>query len=256
MPHADGETYAPKISIVVPVLQEEKLLPKTLAAFPRELRRKYNAELIVSDGGSTDGTLCLAEQHADLVVRHTEARRQTIGEGRNCGAKAARGETIVFINGDTVPINPETFLAFIARWTDDENLRGNVGALACPVFIAPDERRRSDTAFHHFYNGYIRLLVNIIGIGCGRGECQIVRSEFFRRVGGYNPGIAAGEDFDLFRRMSRFCRVRFEPSLPVFESPRRFRRYGYAKMLLSWTVNAFSVMWFGKSVAKEWEAVR
>lgn len=246
----------PLISVVIPVLQEEKLLPKTLACFPPELLSRFRAELIVSDGGSTDSTLCHAEKAADKLIRHTEPRRQTIAEGRNRGAEVAEGETIVFINGDTVPVNPEEFLRTVYNWTIHPENRGNAGALACPVFIAPAERRRSDAAFSVFYNGYIRLLVNVFRLGMGRGECQIVRADVFRKVGGYNPNIAAGEDFDLFRRMSRYCSIRFEKALPVYESPRRFRRYGYAKMLLSWTVNAVSVMLFGKSVSKEWEAVR
>ena len=72
--------------------------------FSREWRSAVDAELIVSDGGSTDRTLAIAEQHADIVVRHDDSqRRQTIAEGRNQGAKAASGSVLVFINGDTVP---------------------------------------------------------------------------------------------------------------------------------------------------------
>ncbi len=231
-------------------------MPKTLAAFPRELRLKYNAELIVSDGGSTDATLCIAEQAADAVVRHTGMHRQTIAEGRNRGAEIAQGKVIIFINGDTIPVYPDKFISHIYHWTVSIENKNSVGALACPVYIVPDECRRSDAVFSAFYNGYIRLWVNIFGLGMGRGECQIVRADIFRKVHGYNSDIAAGEDFDLFRRMSRYCQVRYEPALPVYESPRRFRRYGYAMMLLSWTINAVSVMLRGKSVAKEWEAVR
>ncbi len=250
------QEFTPRISIVIPVLQEEKLLPKTLEAFPKELRKKYEAELIVSDGGSSDATLSIAERTADIIVRHAEARRQTIAEGRNRGAEAASGRVIIFINGDTVPINPEQFLEFVYRWAVSSEDNVSVGAIACPVFIAPEERRRSDALFSAFYNGYIKLLVNVFHLGMGRGECQVVCSDCFRKVGGYNPHIAAGEDFDLFRRMSHHCKVHFDSSLPVYESPRRFRRYGYAMMLLSWTVNALSVMFFGKSASKEWEAVR
>jgi len=48
----------------------------------------------------------------------------------------------------------------------------------------------------------------------------------------------------------------FEQRLLVFESPRRFRRYGYPRILLEWAVNWFWVLIFGKARSKDWEAVR
>ena len=134
--------------------------------------------------------------------------------------------------------------------------RGWQAALACPVYISPNERRWSDVAFHTFFNGYLRFLVNVLKIGIGRGECQIVRREAYELINGYNPLLAAGEDFDLYRRIALSHPVKFARNLPVHESPRRFRRYGYFKILASWTLNALSVIAFGRSANKEWEAVR
>jgi glycosyltransferase involved in cell wall biosynthesis len=73
----------------VPAYNEEKLLERTLSAFPMELRKRWNVELIVSDGGSKDGTIEIARTFADVVVLHHEDRRQTIAEGRNAGADVA-----------------------------------------------------------------------------------------------------------------------------------------------------------------------
>ena len=98
------------ISIIILVYQEEKLLPNTLAVFTDTLKQKYKLEIIVSDGGSTDATLAIAKGSADIIVCHTENRRQTIAEGRNMGSLVANGDIMVFLNADTIPANPEEFL--------------------------------------------------------------------------------------------------------------------------------------------------
>ncbi|MFA6570546.1 MAG: glycosyltransferase, partial [Bacteroidota bacterium] len=93
----------PKISVIIPVLQEEKILEKTLQAYTQELREKYSLEIIISDGGSTDRTIEIAEKYADKIVLHEKKEKQTIAEGRNNGARKAVGNVLVFINGDTIP---------------------------------------------------------------------------------------------------------------------------------------------------------
>jgi glycosyltransferase involved in cell wall biosynthesis len=245
----------PTISIVVPVLNEERLLARTLMSFPRALRERHGVELIVSDGGSSDRTVEIAREHADIVVEHREARRQTIAEGRNRGGERARGELLVFINGDTIPRDPERFLSSLVEVSTGISSGSGIAAIACPVEIEPTERRTSDVLFHRFFNTYVRLL-NRIGLGMGRGECQVMPRALFERVGGYNDAMAAGEDFDLYKRLAEHGRIGHHEGLFVYESPRRFRRYGYLRVLWQWTLNGVSVAVAGRSYSKEWEQVR
>lgn len=226
-----------------------------MSLYTHDLRKHFGAELIVSDGGSTDDSVSIAKQHADVVVTHNEERRQTIAEGRNKGAAAARGNVLVFINGDTIPAEVESFFHHISKFEQQTGKYGRYAALACSVHFPPGERRLADRLFHTFYNGYVWFL-NIIRIGAGRGECQIVRRDVFLRVGGYRDRLAAGEDFDLYARISRRARVRFAGELLVLESPRRFRKFGYLRVLFWWTVNALSVLLRGRSSSDEWEPVR
>jgi glycosyltransferase involved in cell wall biosynthesis len=246
----------PLISIIIPVYQEEKLLPATLAVFTPERRQRFGLEIIVSDGGSTDRTVELALQCADIVVHHHEKRRQTISEGRNNGAQVANGEILVFLNADTVPADPDTFLSVLHNWNTRGNIQQQPAALACPVQINPAERGFSDTLFSFLLNTYIRFMVNIAGLGMGRGECQIFRKDTFLKAGGYNSSIPAGEDFEIFRRARKIGGLRFDKQLLVYESPRRFRRYGYPRILMEWAVNWLWVLVLGKARSKEWEAVR
>lgn len=251
----DMKTELFSISVIIPVLQEEKILESTLRLYTSELRKKYNIEIIVSDGGSKDRTIYIAEKYADILVKHEGNHRQTIAEGRNKGGEVSMGDVLVFINGDTFPQNPEHFFRFIQGWCNGNTSNKNASALACPVYVAPAEILFKDKVFYKLHNFYIWSLISI-GLGMGRGECQIIKRDEFFKVGGYNPSIAAGEDFDLFRRISKIGKIGFAKEILVYESPRRFRKYGYLRILLSWTINSLSVIFRGKSVSKEWEAVR
>ena len=251
--HSPNAIINPVVSLIVPALNEEKLIERTFEAFPRNVREQYRMELIVSDGGSSDATPAIARKHADIIARHTEARRQTIAEGRNLGAQQATGDILVFINADTVPQDPEEFVREISKFANGSD--PEVVAFACPVHIAPDERRWSDAIFHNFFNNYVRLL-NLVGLGMGRGECQIVRRDAFKEVGSYEEHMAAGEDFDLYRRLTSKGRIGHQNAFRVFESPRRFRRFGYLRVLFEWTLNALAVMILGRSISKEWEEIR
>ncbi len=240
------------ISLIIPVYQEEKIIECQLKRFPIELRKKYNFELIVSDGGSTDKTVEIAKRYADKVVVHQREYRQTISEGRNRGAEVARGNFLIFLNADSYPADIDSFFKFIRTWAAKPT---SPAPLACYVSGFPDEILFKDKVFYSIHNGYVSFL-NAIGLGMGRGECQIVKREVFFQVGGYNNILVAGEDFDLYRRINKIAKVKFESKLVILESPRRFRKYGYLKTLWYWTLNALTVIFCGKSVSQEWEAVR
>ncbi len=243
------------ISIIVPALREEKILAHTLSIYTPELRKRFGMELIVSDGGSSDATLSIASTLADSVVQHHSARRQTIAEGRNAGALVARGKVLAFINADTIPAEPSVFFQFIAKWSQSEGKFRDRAALACPVEVNPSERKWSDMLFHTFFNNYLKL-ISMLSIGVGRGECQIVRRDVFTELGGYNSSLAAGEDFDFFSRIARKHPIAIANELLVYESPRRYRRFGYMRILWSWFMNWVGAVFFSKSVSKEWEVVR
>lgn len=242
-----------KLSLIIPTFQEEKLIEQQLRRFTPELRKKYGFELIVSDGGSLDRTVEIAHKYADKVVEHRSQKRQTIAEGRNNGARKAQGDILIFLNADSYPQDLEKFFREIIHWASDPKEKS--AAIACYVSAFPEEILLKDKLFYFLHNQYIAFL-NMIGLGMGRGECQIVRRNTFEQVGGYNSSIVAGEDFDLYRRISKIAPVKFCRNIVVLESPRRFRKYGYLKTLFYWGLNALTVMLFNKSITKEWEAVR
>ena len=94
------------LSVVVPAFNEEKVLPRSLAAIRTALAAFDDAELIVCDNNSTDRTAAIArEAGAQVVFEHVNQ----ISRARNAGARAARGDWLLFVDADSYP-SRELFL--------------------------------------------------------------------------------------------------------------------------------------------------
>jgi glycosyltransferase involved in cell wall biosynthesis len=238
-----------KISVVIPTLNEEKLLGGMLEQFTQ--LHSHAIELVVSDGGSTDGTLAIARKYAHILVENRDGKRQTISMGRNRGAERATGDVLVFLAADTLFENAATFFSVIEK----EIANPSIAALTGSVSVYPAEERRIDRAYHGFYN-WLFAMMNRVGMGMGRGECHIMRRDVFEKVKGYAEGIAAGEDYEIFQRLKKVGEVRFLRELRIFESPRRYRRLGYLRVTGAWFLNFLSVFFLGRSIRKEWKPIR
>jgi glycosyltransferase involved in cell wall biosynthesis len=239
------------LSVIYPTFQEERVLARTLEQFTPELKQQFGIEVIVSDGGSTDATLTIARQYAEKVVEADVTIPQTIALGRNDGAKVAQGDILIYFDADVLIEDLTLFFRTISNVMQNPD----IVALTCNVRVYDSEERFSDLIFHQFYNYYFYFL-NVIGIGMGRGECQVIRKTMFEEIGGYSEYMAAGEDFDIFTRLKKRGRIWFAHSLTVRESPRRFRKYGYLYLSSLWFMNALSVWLFHKPVVRQWKAVR
>jgi rSAM/selenodomain-associated transferase 2 len=86
---------APVVSIIVPAINEAGQIVATLQ--PLQPLRAAGHEVIVVDGGSTDGTAALAVPLADRVLRSERGRARQM----NSGAAAARGQILLFLHADT-----------------------------------------------------------------------------------------------------------------------------------------------------------
>ncbi len=241
-------------SFIVPVLNEEKLLPAFIQNIMeiRSNRGQFSIELIVADGGSSDGSVAIARKNADHFVDASKEEINNIASGRNAGAARSSGDILVFCNADIMFDETGGLLNKIARKFEREP---ELIAMAAWVETFPDEETTIDRLFHTFYNHYFRLL-NLLGVGMGRGECIIVKREAFFKAGGFDDSLPAGEDFDLFNKLIRLGKVKYTRAIKVFESPRRFREYGYFKVTALWTLNATSVYFRKRSVSNKWKQVR
>lgn len=240
-----------RISVIIPTLNEEKLIGSMLKQFENGVKERYNVELILSDGGSNDNTVEIARRYVDKILIQDDKLTKNISIGRNLGYSRADGDVLVFLNADTRFADIDEFFNLVSRFYSDKSF----AAIAFPVRVFPEEEKFSDRVFHRFYNNYVRVL-NKFFMGMGRGECQVIKREVFEKAGGYNEILFAGEDFDLYRRIRKFGQIFFAKDYIIYESPRRYRKYGYMRVFFDWAKNAVSVVLFKNSISKTWEAIR
>jgi glycosyltransferase involved in cell wall biosynthesis len=238
------------ISFVIPTLNEVKTIEQTLTCLANF---SGEHEIVVSDGNSHDGTIELCRRYTDQVVVYDEPARQTIGMARNMGAAVAKGDYLVFVDADVVIPDIDDF--FRTAHDEFERRRGLV-AMTVKYRVYPEMATFFDRYVFTMLGLQFLLQNNVFGIGASGGEFQMIAADAFRKVGGFDERLAAAEDMDLFRRLSRTGDTRFVNRLKVFHTGRRAHAVGWPKLLWSWFTNSVSVFFFKKSASKEWKEVR
>ncbi|MBV9109823.1 MAG: TIGR04283 family arsenosugar biosynthesis glycosyltransferase [Gemmatimonadetes bacterium] len=204
----------PPLSIVIPTLNEAAGVEATLAAL--QPLRARGCEVIVADGGSTDGTPELAHPHADRVVMSERGRARQ----QNAGAAAATGDVLLLLHADT-------------RLPDGADE------------MVLDGLRRSGRGWGRFdvrltgRHPMLRVIERMIGLrsrisGIATGDQAIfVRRDWFDRAGRF-PDIPLMEDVALSKALKRLG-----PPLclraAVTTSSRRWESRGIARtIVLMW----------------------
>ena len=202
-----------QLSIIMPVLNEAAAIRETLEALQRF--RRAGHEVILVDGGSTDGT---REAATDLYDQWVAASPGRAGQ-MNAGAEQARGNLLLFLHADTV-LSEET-----PEWLD-RFWRSDRGWGRFDVRLSGNRRLFRVIAF--FMNTRSRLT----GI-CTGDQAQFVRHALFERLGGFAP-LPLMEDVAFSRRLKQYSRPFCVPS-PVVTDSRRWEANGpWRTIVLMW----------------------
>lgn len=239
------------LSIIIPTLNEEKVLARTIRSLRQLQITDY--EIIVSDGGSGDRTIEIALKSADKVVVHPGDHRQTIGQGKNLGARAAKGEFLVFLDADVIiPDINRFFQKALELFEIDLELLG----LTVFLKVIPEKATLGDRLFFSVINWLHQFSNNLLKSGTASGEFQMIRAEAFHKLGGYNEILVMGEDNDMFSRLSRAGKTRVEDRLHILHDSRRAHAIGWLKLLWLWLSNTAYSKIFKKSWSREWKVIR
>jgi glycosyltransferase involved in cell wall biosynthesis len=239
------------ISIVIPTLNEEKIIESTLQRLQTTLTLPH--EVIVSDGGSSDRTVELAARHAKTVVVFSGTHRQTIGEGRNDGAAAATGDYLVFLDADCIIPEPDRFFATaLTHFQKNPKLAG----LTAYLRVFPENETFGDKIVFGAANLGLRVGNNFLRRGGSFGEFQMIKREAFDRLAGFRADLVTFEDIDMFRRLSRIGRTMVDPKLTVLHSGRREHQLGWPSLLAAWLINIGFVIIRKRPWTKEWKVIR
>jgi rSAM/selenodomain-associated transferase 2 len=210
------------VSLVIPVLDEEKLLPGTLAVLLQQVRTD-GVEVIVVDGGSIDSTVEKARGMPAVSLVTSPPGR---GRQMNAGAREARGSLLVFLPADTLlPRGAVCTLEEIDR----------AGMPAAGGFRQRFDRERTILRIVSvLHNARARLTGAMYG-----DQVPFVRKDLFLGLGGFREDIDM-EDVEFAARLKRRTRPHLL-DLIVTTSSRRFDRAGdlratfqAAVLLASW----------------------
>lgn len=231
-----ASTMPPKITVVIPVLNEENLLPDTLQSLSAQTFNDY--ELVVVDNGSADSTAQIARQYGCRVINE---ERKGVCFARQRGFEEAQGEIIASTDADTVV--PADWLELIVR--SFENKPEQVAIYGDVLFR---ERKGLGQWFAEAFFSYFLRLNHLLGRPHFCGSNFAVRREVFHHAGGFKNGdrfYAVSEDVQLSLKLKTKGYVHFHKGLAVHTSSRRFRRGGL-RYIWKHTKNYFSVVWLGK----------
>jgi glycosyltransferase involved in cell wall biosynthesis len=198
-----------KVSVVIPALNEEEMLPRLLDSIKTQDFDDY--EIIVADAHSKDRTREIAAEYGCRVVDGGLP-----AAGRNAGAAVARGDFLFFLDSDVVL--PPGFL----RNVYDEMQDRYLDLATCE--IRPLSDYRLDRVIHRMIN--LAVLLNLWIDPKAFGFCIFVTRRLFERIGGFDETIYVAEDNDFVKRGSAFRNLRYLTSAYIMVSIRRFEKEG------------------------------
>jgi len=198
-----------RVSIIVPTLNEAQHLPGALAA----ALRGDPHEVIVVDGGSTDGTPEIARARGAIVLASPPGRATQM----NRGAAIATGERLVFLHADT--LLPVGYAAHVRE------MLAPPGVVAGAFGFAIAEDFSGRAWIERATNARARRWQLPYG-----DQALFLRRETFRHAGGFREWPIM-EDYEFVRRLRAHGKIVFAPAVAL-TSGRRWRELGAMRTTL------------------------
>lgn len=202
------------LTVVIPTLNAEHTLPRTLNSLIQASVRGLVRQVIIVDGGSTDGTGEVADAAGATFLEAPRGR----GSQLAAGAEAAKCDWLLFLHADTV-LSPG-WEDEVYKWFEhvERGRWGGTEVAAAFRFTLED------------FSGKARFLEKMVALRCALlrlpygDQGLIISKRYYRKLGGFKP-VPLMEDVDLVRRIGR-RRMVFLRSEAV-TSPERYVRDGF-----------------------------
>jgi len=185
-----------KVSAIVPVWNSESYLAAAIQSMLNQTFTDF--EIIVLDDGSTDRSLEILHEFADLDrrVKVTACEHQGYSPLLNLGLSLAKGKYIARMDSDDICL-PERFKQQVAF------LDNHPDYVAVGSQIMQIDPANNPIGYVNFPLDHDAIdLSQIKGKGKINHPASMMRSDALQKINGYRPAFEPGEDFDLFLRLA------------------------------------------------------
>ena len=175
-----------KISIIIPILNEGKNIISLLEHLEQHSSKKNSFELLIVDGGSTDGSISKIEnyiknRHHIALISSERGRAKQMNRGR----LQANGAILYFLHADSYP--PKNFDQYLI----DEVKKGNLAGCFKMKFNHP-----------HWWLKLASWFTQFNWIACrGGDQSQYITANLFDEIGGFKEDYVIYEDQILIKEL-------------------------------------------------------
>ncbi|HXV85062.1 MAG TPA: glycosyltransferase family 2 protein [Gemmatimonadales bacterium] len=239
----------PRVTVIIPCLNEVRYISPCLDSICRQSYPRACMEVLVLDGGSTDGTLRAVERYAaqHAWIRLIPNPRRIAATALNIGIRSAGGDVIARMDAhcEYPPQYLERLVAALLETGAD-----NVGACVATLPANQSARARGLAAAQAHPLGvgssWFRIgvreprWVDTVPFGC-------YRREVFRRIGLFDEALVRNQDDELNHRLIRHggkillvpdATVRYYSRGTYHQVARMYYQYGYYKPLAARKIGA------------------
>jgi len=208
-----------KISVIIPIFNEVDAIHLLLLHIESTLSKTIDYEIIVVDGGSTDGSQKGIENYPKTILVPSEKGR---AKQLNAGAKKASGTILYFLHCDSFP--PKNFDLYIVEHVQNKIKSGCF-------------RMKFDHSHPVLFVSQWFTRVN--HISCRGGDQSLfVTKELFNKIGGYDESYIIYEDNEIIKRLYQAGKFAIIPKY-LITSARRYRENGVWQLQYHFTVIHF-----------------
>lgn len=212
------------LSIVIPCKNEENYITQTLTEISLQ-HGISGTRVIIADGGSDDSTLEMVDDFIKSTLNNLDIeiiKGGTVSVGRNRGASLVKTDLILFLDADV------TFTDLCAIEMSLSAIKKNVNIQL--LGTTPEYRGERDLLAKLIFkiNHRVTRIVSATD-PFAVGAYMMIYSYKFRELGGFDENIHQSEDWMLSRKVNP-KNFKLIPGL-ITQDNRRFKRFGYLKML-------------------------
>jgi glycosyltransferase involved in cell wall biosynthesis len=207
---------APEVSVIIPTHNRRAMVREAIASVLAQ--RDADFEFIVVDDGSIDGTCSMLADLDSVKVERTEHRGPAAA--RNRGVAVAKAPLIAFLDSDDLwePDKLCRQLAVMRRFPDC--------AISQTAEIWIRDGRRVNPGLRHLKRAG-DIFLDSLQTCLISPSAVMLRTDFFRALGGFDEDFAAAEDYDLW------LRILVGHEVGLLDEPLVTRRAGHSDQLSS-----------------------